>query len=115
MKVKDVINEINGKVLSCLEKQEDEFKGICSSDLLSFVMSRGNKKNGIVTVLNNVNVLAVATLIEASCVIIPSSIEVQDVIIKKANDEGVLIASTALSTYEVCGRIYNLEKAFDIL
>lgn len=110
MKVKDIIPEINGKVLSCENKIDNEFKGICSSDLLSFVMSRGEKDNGIVTVLNNVNVLAVATLVEASCVIIPSSIEVQDMIIKKANDEDILIISTDLSTYEVCGKIYNLEK-----
>lgn len=110
MRVVDIINEINGKVLSCEENVSNEFKGICSSDLLSFVMSHAEKNNGIVTVLNNINVLAVAVLVEASCVIIPSSIEVQDQIIKKAISEGVVLISTSLSTYEICGKIYKLEN-----
>ncbi len=112
MKIYDLVNEIEGKILCCIDKRDNEFKGVCSSDLLSFVISHAEKDNAIVTVLSNINVLGVAALTEAACVVISSSMEVVESIIQKAEREDIMLISTNLSTYDVCGKIYKLENGW---
>ncbi|MBQ3079289.1 MAG: AraC family transcriptional regulator [Clostridia bacterium] len=74
-------------------------------DLLSWVMANGSEGMAWITVQTHMNVIAVATLHDMSCVIIPEGIKVEDDVIGKADEEGVAILTTSLGAYEICGRM----------
>lgn len=78
-----------------------------SCDLLSWVMTHGRADMAWVTVQTHLNVIAVATLLDFSCVIIPENIEVPQTTADKAQEEGVLILRSPKTAYELCGLMYE--------
>lgn len=108
--VKEISKLIEGTIITNFEKADREFKGIVASDLLSYVMANSSEDYGIVTVLSNINVLGVAVLIDSSCVIISSGIKVNAQITSKAEEEGIILITSNLTTYEICGRVYEILK-----
>ena len=76
-------------------------KGIFACDLLSHVMGFAYEDNIFITVLNNINVLGVASLIDLGCVVFSHNIEVNKEIITKANELKMPLLSTKLTTAEI--------------
>lgn len=76
--------------------------GVYVCDLLSWVMSHAQKGDAWITVHTNLNIVAVALLTEAACIIIPENIEVEQATLDRAEQEGIVIVCTELSAYEVC-------------
>ena len=79
-----------------------ELEHVQISDLLSWVMRVGKEGDLWITVQTHLNIIAVASLLEFSAVIIPSSIEVPQETIDKANQHGVCILSSNLAPYQIC-------------
>lgn len=75
--------------------------GVYICDLLSHVMSKAKSGDAWITVMTNINIIAVASLAELSCIIIPESISVEDETVIKARQEGISIFSSHLSAYEL--------------
>ena len=74
-------------------------------DLLSWVMAHGKQGMAWVTVQTHMNVIAVAVLMEMSCVIIPEGIVMEENSLAKAAAEGVVILQSKLTAFELCGRM----------
>lgn len=68
-------------------------------DLLSWVMAHGQKGTAWITVQAHLNVIAVASLLEFSCIIIPENIQVSKETIDAANEKNVCILSAACTSY----------------
>ncbi|NLG87322.1 MAG: serine kinase [Firmicutes bacterium] len=83
-------------------------KGAYVSDLLSHVMARAKEGNLWVTIQAHQNIVAVAALLNLSGIIIAGGIEPQADTLIKAEEEGIPILTTNLSTFEVAGRLYAL-------
>ncbi len=73
---------------------------IFACDLLSMVMAKANEGDILITVIANVNTLAVAKLLDLSCVIFSSGIKPSEEVIAKANAENILVITTLLNTAE---------------
>ncbi|GFR34600.1 DRTGG domain-containing protein [Thermobrachium celere] len=108
MKVRDIVNALSFEVLAGEEGLDREVKGVYTCDLLSWVMSHGKQNNAWITVQVHPNIIAVATLLEFSCVIIPEEIEVEESTIKKANDEKIPVLKSKLNAYEICIELNKL-------
>ena len=67
-------------------------------DLLSHAMGFAEENDLLITVLNNVNVLGVASLLDFSGVVFSHNINVNDAIINKANELGIPLLKTTLTT-----------------
>lgn len=78
------------------------------SDLLSCVMAGASKKSIWITLQAHGNIIAVATLLDLSAVIITEGAQPDTSTIEKANEEGVILLSTSLPTYEVAGRLWEM-------
>lgn len=81
---------------------------ICSGyvcDLLSWVMAKGERGAAWVTVQTHINVVAVASLHEMACIILPEGITMEEAPLQKAEEEGIAVLSSPLSAYEICGRM----------
>ncbi len=83
-----------------LSDGEREINGVYCGDLLSWVMGKAESGNLWVTIMSNINVLAVATLEEISAVILSENVALEQSVIDTARQKDVNILSSPLSTYE---------------
>ncbi|MBA4385065.1 MAG: serine kinase [Anaerolinea sp.] len=79
-----------------------------SSDLLSCVMAGAPHKSIWVTLQAHSNIIAVATLLELSAVIITEGAMPEPPTLAKANEEGVVLLSTDKPTFHVIGKLWDL-------
>ena len=89
------------------ELPETQIKGCYCGDLLSWVMAHGREGMAWITVQTHMNVIAVATLHDMACVIIPEGIKVENDVVEKADEEGICILVSALTAYEISGRMHD--------
>jgi serine kinase of HPr protein (carbohydrate metabolism regulator) len=108
MKVRQIVETLLLRTLTG-EKFLDRkvHSGYCC-DLLSRVMAWGEKGGLWITVQTHMNVVAVATLLDMACIIIPEGIQVDSKVLEKAEDEGVVILSSHLTAFELAGKLYQL-------
>lgn len=105
MTVNDIREAIKAEIL-CGDGTKS-FDGVYVGDLLSRAMSHVRCDNLWITIMSNVNVVAVATLTEPAAVILAENVSLGEDEIQKANDNGITVLSTPLSAYEICVRINN--------
>lgn len=106
MKVCELIDKYSFKLLSKGDL-ERSISSVYSCDLLSWVMAKGKNDTAWITVQTHSNILAVASLLDFSCVIIPEGIKVEAEIIDKANEQEITILSTDLETFEIFKIMYE--------
>lgn len=109
MNLQEVISAMNLTVLT----EPKDFSAIeptCgySSDLLSCVMAGAPHKSIWVTLQAHSNIIAVATLLELSAVIITEGAMPDATTLAKANEEGVILLSTSKQTFYVIGKLWDL-------
>jgi predicted transcriptional regulator len=68
-------------------------------------MAHGSDGMAWITVQTHMNVIAVASLHEMSCVIIPEGIAVEQEVLDKAAEEGIAVLGTGLDAYRICGKM----------
>lgn len=87
----------------------EEKEALCgyACDLLSWVMSHGAAGTAWITVMTHMNVIAVATLLDFACVIVPEGIAVDGPILDKAAEEGICVLSSDKTAFELCGLLYG--------
>lgn len=80
----------------------EEYSGVYVGDLLSRAMSHVASGDLWITIMNNVNVIAVASLTEAACVILAEGVEMDDATLAAAKARGVTVMTSSLTAYEIC-------------
>lgn len=108
MKVKDLVEKLELKVLAGEIGLDKEAQGGYCGDLLSWVMSHASKGNAWITVQIHPNIIAVAVLLEISCIIIPENIGVEQLTIDKANAEGIPLLQSSHTAFDLCAKITSL-------
>lgn len=114
MTVKDFAEQYGYRILSCAEKAgETEITGVYVCDLLSMAMARIKDGELWVTVHTNINIVAVACLTNASCIVIPENIEVEELTVKKAEEKGVVIVQAPHTGYQICINYYLKSSGYN--
>ena len=108
MKVQELVEKLNLKVLAGEKGLDREIDGCYISDLLSDVMGNAMEGNIWITLQTHKNVMAVASLKELACIILVKNLVPNDETIEQSNDEDLPILQTSLPTYEIAGLVYNL-------
>ena len=85
-----------------------EVVGAYVGDLLSWVMSRARENNAWVTVMSNSNVIAVALHAKVALVILSDGVTLDETTVTLANEKGVNVLSSKLSSFEISGKLYSL-------
>ncbi len=91
--------------------EDKEVTGVYACDFLSRVMSCCGAGNIWITVQTHLNVLAVAELNDAACIIVPEGINPGSTTVEKAMEKGIAILSSTKSTYELCWRLHEIIDA----
>ena len=83
------------------EGAEDiELTKVYCCGLLSFAMSRNPSGSVWVTVMGNVNTVAVAVLTEGGCIVVAEGAEIDETALEKATQQGVAILKTDMPVFE---------------
>ena len=98
----------NGFTGISMPEPEREIRGAYMGDLLSWVMGRCSEDQAWITIMSNVNVVAVASLANPSVVILSEGVTLPDEIRTLAEEKGVNVVSTELPSYEAAIRLSEL-------
>lgn len=107
MKVKELINELSLEILN-IEDEEREIEGGYVGDLLSWVMGRATSGCAWVTIMTNINIVAVASLCDTACVILAENAEIDQSVIDKAVAQDITLLRSSLGAFELCAKISSL-------
>lgn len=85
----------------CMPVPEKEIFGAYIGDLLSWVMGRAESGNLWITIMTNINTVAVATLADISCIILAENVQLDSDALEAAKQKGINVLSSAASAYEI--------------
>ena len=109
MTVAELKNRLSLNAL-CLPEPDREVTGGYTGDLLSWVMSNADEGDAWVTIMSNINVAAVASLRDVSCVILACGVELSAADLAVAMDKGINVLNSPLEAFELCCLIGELLK-----
>ncbi len=108
MKLKEIMEKLQLKVLTGQDKLDEEVTGGYTSDLLSDVIANSKEGNLWVTLQIHQNIIAVAKLKDLSGIIIVNNREPDEGTLQKAKEENVPLLVSEEMAYEVSGKLYRL-------
>lgn len=94
--------------LICGDGLERQVTGCYCGDLLSWVMSRAQEGDAWLTVMGNVNSIGVAVLADVACIILTENAALDEEALKRAEQNGVIILTTAKNSYQAAAEISRL-------
>ena len=77
-----------------------EINGVYIGDLLSWVMGRAKENDAWITIMSNVNILAVASLADTSCIVIAEDVKLGEDVIKTAKEKDINIIYSNFGIYD---------------
>lgn len=99
MTVEKFASALNAEVV-CMPDGGREVEGAYIGDLLSWVMGRADEGCVWITIMSNVNVVAVATLRDVACILLAEGVTLDDEVKLLAEQKGVNVLKTSLSAYD---------------
>ena len=108
MKLKEIIEKLQLKILAGQDKLDVEVTGGYTSDLLSDVIANSKQGNLWITLQIHQNIIAVAKLKDLAGIIIVNNREPDDDTLEKAKEENVLLLGSEEMAFEVSGKLYKL-------
>ena len=107
MTVAEVASSLSLKPIAAPE-EDREVQGAYIGDLLSWVMGRAQSGNVWVTIMSNLNVVAVASLADVSCIVLAEGVELDSEIKNVALQKGINVYSTSKSAFEIAAELSRL-------
>ena len=98
MTIKKLIADFGLEVFS--DGKESEIEKFYIGDLLSWVMGKAERNCCWLTIMSNVNVAAVAALIECGCVVLCESVRPDQALKDKMQELGIYLLGTGMTTFE---------------
>jgi serine kinase of HPr protein (carbohydrate metabolism regulator) len=108
MKLKELIEKLQLKVLAGQNKLDVEVTGGYTSDLLSDVIANSKEGNLWITLQTHQNIIAVAKLKDLPGIIIVNNREPDEDTIQKAKEENMSLLGSEETAFEVSGKLYEL-------
>ena len=104
MTVKDFAEALGFEVIS-MPSPERIVEGAYVGDLLSWVMGKADSGNVWITIMSNINIVAVSTLADVSCIVLAEDVFPDKDALETALAKGVNILKSPLSSYEIAVKV----------
>ena len=108
MNLSEIIDRLSLRVVA--GDAEREAEGVHAGDFLSRAMSHIGADDLWITIMNNVNVIAVASLTDAAAVLLAEDVALNPDALDAAKAKDVTVLSSDKSVYELCvelGKIFG--------
>lgn len=99
---------LHGFTAVALPDEDRVIDGVYVGDLLSWVMGRCNADSAWITIMTNINILAVATLADPAVIVLSEGVSVTPEIAETAMKKNINIVSTPLASYEAAVQLHAL-------
>ncbi len=109
IEIDQLIKALNLTVLTAPPMSPQISQGYCC-DMLSWAMSRLEETCCWFTILNSMNVIAVAALASCPVIVLTEGVEMEPAVLARAQEENIAVLSTELSTFQAA---YLLGKLLD--
>ncbi len=83
-----------------LPEGDREINDVYIGDLLSWVMGKARCDNAWITIMSNINILAVAALTDVACVILAENVALDESVKASAQAKGINVITSAYSAYD---------------
>ena len=108
MTVKE-LSEIFDCQIICMPDGDREISGGYAGDLLSWVIGRASSGNVWVTIMSNMNIVAVASLSDIACILLSENVDLDDDSIReRALSQGINILKTKMDTFSACEKLSKI-------
>lgn len=88
-----------------MPQPDREVNGGYVGDLLSWVMGRAEADQLWITIMNNVNTVAVASLSDVSAVLLAEGVRLDPALLETAAEKEINVLSSAASAFDLAARI----------
>lgn len=96
---------LHGIEVITMPDPEAEITSAYVGDLLSWVMGRAQTGQVWVTIMSNINIVAVAALTGVSCILLAEGVRADEGVTEAANARGVNILTSEKTAYELAALI----------
>lgn len=110
MTIREMAEICGWKLLCGAEGQDNEVDGCYVGDLLSWVMARAQSGNVWLTVMGNVNAIAVAVLTDVAGIVLAESATLDSEAAQKAEMQGIPVYACTQNLYDTAVRVYETLK-----
>lgn len=93
--------------------RDTEISGVYVGDFLSRAMSRVGADNVWITIMANTNVVAVASLTDAACILLAEGVMLSEDALSAAKENDINVLSSHDSAYELCMKLGKLLSGND--
>ena len=108
MTVKELVDRQIFRVVNLGEELDREVTKVFCCDLLSIAMGRAPSDSAWVTVMGNVNTIAVATLADVACVVLAEGAQPDDMCRARAEQQGVTVLATEEPIFQAALKVHGL-------
>ncbi len=107
MKIRDIVEILDAKVLCCEEKLDCEVYSACASDMMSDVLAFVKDQSVLISGLCNPQAVRTAAMMDMSCLVLVRNKLPTDDMIALAKQSGITILSCGLRMYIACGLLFE--------
>ena len=107
MKISEVRDLLDAKVISGEELLDREVYSACGSDMMSDVLAYVKDQSVLLTGLVNSQVIRTAEMMDMVCIVFVRSKMPSEEMIELAKDSGIALLATDKRLYEACGKLYE--------
>ncbi len=108
MLVKEIAEKNKWKLIAGEEGTGRDAKNCYMCDLLSWAMSRAQEDDLWITVMGNVNAVAVASLTDVAAIVLADNAPLDEDAALKANQNSVAVYSCEENIFDAAVKVYNL-------
>lgn len=111
MKINDLAEKLGWKLLAGEDGTDREVEGCYVCDLLSWAMSRAQEDYVWITVMGNVNAIAVAALTDVSAIVLADNAPLDEDAKNRADQQGIAVYTCDDDIYASVVKVYEELKA----
>lgn len=110
MTVSDIIKSDYFTVINEGDDTDRAVECVFCCDLLSIAMGRAPAGSAWVTVMGNINTLAVATLADVACIVLAEGASMDENAAKKAEMQGITVLASKEPVFDAALKIHGMIK-----
>ena len=107
MTIKELIDSGLFKTINVGDGTDRNISGLFCCDLLSIAMSKAPEDSVWVTVMGNINTLAVAALCDVGCIVLAECISLDDSARTKAVQQHITVLSTDMPIFDAALKVHE--------
>lgn len=107
MKISQIRQLLNARVICGQDRLEEEIFSAFGCDLMSDVLAFANNEGMLLSGLMNPQVVRTAEMMDMDCIVFVRGKKLDDTAVKLAEQKGMIVLQTTLTMYTACGILYN--------